>query len=149
MSRHPVGIIHAHGELAADHLLLFRVLRARADLERNAVLTGELTAPLLTLHTTADWVVPVQNEHAFAAIAAGPQLRQLYVHRAGHCAFTDAEMLTALDVLFARIQHGRWPAAAPAALNAAARRLGPAYAGFAASRAVPLKAPPAFTSGKF
>ena len=55
-------------------------------------------------------------------------------------------MLTALRVLFARIDHGRWPhATAPAALNAAARRLGPAYDGFASSRqAVPLKAPPAF-----
>jgi len=105
--------------------------------------------PLLTLHTTADWVVPVENERAFAAIAAGPLLRQLYIRRAGHCAFTDAEMLTALDMLFARIHHGRWPSAAPAALNAAARRLGPAYAGFAASRAVPLKAPPAFIDHAF
>jgi pimeloyl-ACP methyl ester carboxylesterase len=120
--------------------------RARAYLERNAVLNGKLGAPLLTLHTTADWVVPVQNEHAFAAVAAGPLLRQLYVRRAGHCAFTDAEMLTALDVLFTRIDSGRWPGASPALLNAAAGRLGPAYAGFAASRAVPLKAPAAFTA---
>jgi Prolyl oligopeptidase family len=125
--------------------------RARAYLERNAVLDGELDAPLLTLHTTADWIVPVQHEHAFAAAAAGAGrgalLRRLFVRRAGHCAFTDAEMLTALDVLFARIAHGRWPATtAPAALNAAARRLGPAYAGFASSRPVPLKAPPAFAA---
>ena len=119
---------------------------AQAYLQRNAVLNGNLNVPLLTLHTTADWVVPVQNESAFAAIAGGPLLRRLYIRRAGHCAFTDAEMLTALDLLFARIHHGRWPSAAPAALNAAARRLGPAYDGFAASRAVPLKAPPAFTA---
>src|SRR5690349_8367675 len=118
--------------------------RARAYLERNAVLNGKLGVPLLTLHTTADWVVPVQNEHAFAAVAAGPLLRQLYVRRAGHCAFTDAEMLTALDVLFARIDGGRWPDTTR--LNTAARRLGPAYDGFASSRAVPLKAPPAFTA---
>jgi len=118
--------------------------RAQGYLERNAILSGKLNAPLLTIHTTADWVVPVQNEHAFAAIAAGPRLRQLYIRRAGHCAFTDAEMLTALDVLFARIHQGRWPAGTPATLNAAARSLGPAYDGFAASRAVPLRAPPAF-----
>jgi len=118
--------------------------RAQGYLVRNAVLSGKLSAPLLTLHTTADWVVPVENEQAFAAIAAGPRLRQFYIRRAGHCAFTDAEMLTALDVLFARIHQGRWPAGTPATLNAAARSLGPAYDGFAASRAVPLRAPPAF-----
>jgi hypothetical protein len=124
---------------------------ARAYLERNVVLDGELDAPLLTLHTTADWIVPYQHEQAFAAVAAragrGGLLRRLFVRRAGHCAFTDAEMLTALDVLITRIDRGRWPLTiAPAALNAAARRLGPAYDGLAWSRAVPLKAPPAFTA---
>jgi hypothetical protein len=119
--------------------------RARAYLERNIGLTGELSAPLLTLHTTADWIVPYENEQTFAAtVSRRALLRQLYVRRAGHCAFTDAEMLTALDVLFRRIDDGRWPDTT--ALNAAARRLGPAYAGFASSRAVPLKAPPAFTA---
>ena len=53
-------------------------------------------------------------------------------------------MLTALDVLFARIDRGRWPDTNR--LNVAARRLGPAYDGFASTRAVPLKAPPAFTA---
>ena len=119
--------------------------RARAYLERNVVLTGELSAPLLTLHTTADWIVPYENEQAFAAnVDRRALLRQLYVRRAGHCAFTDAEMLTALDLLFARIDRGRWPRTT--GLNAVARRLGPAYDGFASTRAVPLKAPPAFTA---
>jgi pimeloyl-ACP methyl ester carboxylesterase len=119
--------------------------RARGYLQRNLVPGSRLAVPLLTLHTTADWIVPFQNERAFAeAVGRSALLHQLYVRRAGHCAFTDAEMLTALDVLFARIDRGRWPATT--ALNAAARRLGPAYAGFASSRAVPLKAPPAFTA---
>ncbi len=125
--------------------------RARAYLERNVVLDGELDAPLLTLHTTADWIVPYQNEQAVAAAVAGTGrgalLRRLYVRRAGHCAFTDAEMLTALQVLFTRIDRGRWPSStSPAVLNAATRRLGPAFAGFASTRGVPLKAPPAFTA---
>jgi hypothetical protein len=125
--------------------------RARAYLERNVVLDGELNAPLLTLHTTADWIVPYQNEQAIAAAVAGrgrsARLRRLYVRRAGHCAFTDAEMLTALEVLFARIDYGHWPGTtSPGALNAAARRLGPVYDGFASSRGLPLRAPPAFTA---
>jgi alpha-beta hydrolase superfamily lysophospholipase len=124
--------------------------RARSYLERNIVFDGALQAPLLTLHTTSDWIVPYQHEQAFAAAVdgagRGALLRRLYVRRAGHCAFTDAEMLTALRVLFERIDRGRWPRAiGRAALNAAARRLGPAYDGFASSRrAVALKAPPAF-----
>jgi hypothetical protein len=130
---------------------IFAQPRARAYLERNVVLDGELNAPLLTLHTTADWIVPYQNEQAIAAAVAGrgrsARLRRLYVRRAGHCAFTDAEMLTALEVLFARIDYGHWPGTtSPSALNAAARRLGPVYDGFASSRGLPLRAPPAFTA---
>ena len=126
-------------------------VRARAYLERNIVFDGELDAPLLTLHTTADWVVPDQHEQAFATVVSGAGrgalLRRLFVRRAGHCAFTDAEMLTALRVLFARIDHGRWPGIAPAALDAAAGRLGAAYDGFATTRpSVPLKAPPEFAA---
>jgi alpha-beta hydrolase superfamily lysophospholipase len=125
--------------------------RARAYLERNVVFSGELPAPLLTLHTTADWIVPDEHEQAFAAAVTragrGALLRRLYVHRAGHCAFTDAETLAALDVLLTRIDRGRWPSTASAALDGAARRLGPAYDGFASTRpSVPLKAPPAFTA---
>jgi dienelactone hydrolase len=123
--------------------------RARSYLERNVVFDGAVSAPLLTLHTTADWIVPDENEQAFAAAVDragdGAQLRRLFVRRAGHCAFTDAETLTALHVLFTRIDRGRWPSTAPATLDTAARRLGAGYDGFAATRPrVALDAPPAF-----
>ena len=36
-------------------------------------------------------------------------LKQLWVDRPGHCTFTDAERLAALDVLLERIDRGRWP----------------------------------------
>jgi len=52
-------------------------------------------------------------------------LRQLHVHRGGHCTFTFAEVLTALDVIVGRIESGTWPPLEPVALNAAANRLGP------------------------
>jgi hypothetical protein len=49
-------------------------------------------------------------------------LRQTFIHRAGHCAFTEAETVAAVQVLLRRLDTGRWDDAAlqPAALNAAA-----------------------------
>ena len=49
-------------------------------------------------------------------------LRQTFIHRAGHCAFTEAETVAALQVLLERLDTGQWDESAlqPAALNAAA-----------------------------
>jgi len=48
------------------------------------------------------------------------------VHRAGHCTFSAAETIAALQVLLQRIDTGRWddPALQPAALNSAAQAQG-------------------------
>jgi hypothetical protein len=51
-------------------------------------------------------------------------LRQLFVHRAGHCTFTPAETIAAFQSLVKRIDRGQWPNLAPAALNADARGVG-------------------------
>jgi hypothetical protein len=48
------------------------------------------------------------------------------VHRAYHCAFTSAEMLTAFHVLIQRLKTGRWgDSTEPALLNQEAAALGP------------------------
>jgi len=63
------------------------------------------------------------------------------VHRAGHCAFTEAETVAALQVLLERLDTGHWDDAAlqPAALNASAlAQGGPENVFFGAA------APPAF-----
>jgi hypothetical protein len=89
--------------------------------------------PVLTMHTTDDGLVVPQNETAYADVvrAAGRQdlLRQLFVHRAGHCAFTSAEVITAIKVMFARLSSGAWddPGLQPVVLDSAARALGPSY----------------------
>jgi hypothetical protein len=56
-------------------------------------------------------------------------LREIFVHRAGHCTFTPAETITAVQVLLNRLGTGRWDREAldPASLNARAAALGPAY----------------------
>ena len=103
---------------------------AVAYLERNVSFDGNLSVPVLTLHTTADGLVVAQDETAYADVvrSAGRQdlLRQVFVQRAGHCAFTSAEVIALIEVLLKRLDTGQWDAAAltPAALNAAASALG-------------------------
>ncbi|CAN5599778.1 alpha/beta hydrolase [soil metagenome] len=102
---------------------------ALAYLERHVIFSGDLGGvPVLTVHTDGDGLVTPDNERAYAEVVAhaGHQdhLRQLYVHRAGHCTMTVAEILAALDVLIERIEAGRWPDHDPGTMNAAAGRLG-------------------------
>ena len=73
-------------------------------------------------------------------------LRQIFVHRAGHCAFTPAETITAVQTLLNRLGTGHWNRAAltPAALNAQAAALGPAYNIFSHGQQLSRRPPPAF-----
>ncbi len=103
---------------------------ATAYLERHIVMSGDLgDVPVLTVHTDGDGLVTPDNQWAYADVVghAGQQelLRQVYVHRAGHCTFTFAEILTALDVLVERIESGTWPRLVPATLNSGAAAFGP------------------------
>jgi pimeloyl-ACP methyl ester carboxylesterase len=83
-----------------------------AAMERTSTNTGRLAVPLLDIHTTSDQLVPVEQESAFAdkVRAAGDSalLRQAYVARQGHCNFTTAEIVAALDTVNARISSGHW-----------------------------------------
>ncbi len=88
-----------------------------------------LEVPLLNMHTTADNLVPVEQENRFAARVRasgdGALLRQAYVERQGHCAFTTAETVAALHALEHRVDTGRWDdVATPAALQKSATALG-------------------------
>src|SRR5713101_353029 len=98
-------------------------------LEQNIVFNGDIEFPVLTLHTTGDGLVSNQNENAYRDVVdeAGNQrfLRQTFVHRAGHCTFTPAETVTALENLIQRMDTGIWPELNPDTLNAEAALLGP------------------------
>ncbi len=69
---------------------------------------------MLTLHTTGDGVVSAENEKAYATVVHeannSNMLRERFIHRAGHCEFSPAEMITALQKLEMRLAKGRWPA---------------------------------------
>jgi pimeloyl-ACP methyl ester carboxylesterase len=100
-------------------------------LEKNISFDGQLQVPVLSVHTVGDGLVIPANEEAYAAVvsaaAKGDMLRQVFVNRAGHCAFTPAETIAAFQALLKRIDTGRWDDTSlqPAPLNSAAADLRP------------------------
>jgi pimeloyl-ACP methyl ester carboxylesterase len=104
-------------------------LTANADIEpsnqglrwmlRTSTPTGELQVPLLATHTTVDLLAPVeyQEEYAETVRQAGRNslFRQAFVSRAGHCNFTVAENIAAIEALDRRLQTGHWGSAATTA----------------------------------
>ena len=144
-------------DLAADLARVQAAPRISADpaavdyLDRNISFNGHLGVPVLSLHTTGDGLVVVENEAAYAdVVAAGPDgdmLRQLYVHRANHCIFTPAEQIVAFQHLFYRIDHGGWSSLDPNATNPQAELLGVKYnGGQLPGSASPITVPPAFVA---
>jgi pimeloyl-ACP methyl ester carboxylesterase len=102
---------------------------AAAYVAKYITYNGQLNMPVLTLHTTGDGLVEVTDENAYASVvrSAGDNsmLRQVFVHRAGHCAFTPAETITAFQTLIHRLDTGRWEdSTSPATMNTEAEALG-------------------------
>ena len=124
-------------DLDADLKTLDETARISADpvavhyLERNIIFDGEIHIPVLTLHTKGDGLVVVQNESAYKNVVDeagnGEFLRRTFVSRAGHCAFTPAETIAAVQKLINRLDTGRWPDVDAANLNKAAAAQGPFF----------------------
>jgi pimeloyl-ACP methyl ester carboxylesterase len=97
-------------------------------LEHNIIFNGEIAIPVLTLHTKGDGLVVVEDESAYKDVVDrehnGAFLRQVFVHRAGHCEFTPAETVVAFRALISRLDTGEWPALGSDVLNKTARALG-------------------------
>jgi pimeloyl-ACP methyl ester carboxylesterase len=110
---------------------------------------GDISIPVLTMHTTGDGLVVPENEQAYRSVVDqaghGSLLRQIFVARAGHCAFTPAETITAVQTLLNRLSTGHWNVPSPAGLNTEAANLGPQYNVFEINGSVQA-VPPAFTS---
>jgi pimeloyl-ACP methyl ester carboxylesterase len=124
-------------DLDADLEMLQDAPRIRADppalhyLETNIIFDGQIGIPVLTMHTKGDGLVVVQNESAYDNVVneAGNSdfLRQTFVHRAGHCAFTPAETFAAVQSLLFRLNTGTWGSLDPTSMNATASALGPLF----------------------
>jgi len=139
--------------LDADLAMLKSAPRIAADpgaltyLSDNIIYNGQLPFPVLTLHTTGDGLVPVEDERAYAKVVHEANdsalLRQTFVHRAGHCEFTPAETIAALQTLEFRVATGRWRDLTISDLNSEAAALGPEFNVIDANGSL-APAPPAF-----
>jgi hypothetical protein len=122
-------------DLLADLNTLNATQRIAADpaavqyLSQNIIFNGQIHIPVLTLHTVGDGLVINENETAYSTVVAEAGnsrfLRHTFVNRAGHCAFTPAETVTAVGVLMNRLQTGQWAPIIPSVLNTEAAALGP------------------------
>jgi hypothetical protein len=106
--------------------------KAVAYLDRFISFNGNLSVPVLTMHTIGDGLVVPQEETAYSDVvrAAGKQdlLRQVYVQRAGHCAFSEAETITVITAMIARLESGGWNVPlSEATMNTVAAGLGEEY----------------------
>jgi len=121
--------------LESDLNRLAAAARIQADpgalqyLSTYTIFNGNLNIPVLTLHTTGDGWVVNQNEQAYASVVRVAKdsslLREIFVHRAGHCTFTPAETLTAFQTLLHRLDTGKWDDSTnPDLLNQEAAALG-------------------------
>jgi pimeloyl-ACP methyl ester carboxylesterase len=140
-------------DLDADLKTLNDAARISADpeavryLETNIIFDGQIHFPVLTLHTKGDGLVVVQNESAYKSVVdeAGNAefLRRTFVDRAGHCAFTPAETIAAVQTLLNRLNTGKWQNVDATDLNNAAAALGPGFNIFGTPQGI-VAVPPAY-----
>jgi pimeloyl-ACP methyl ester carboxylesterase len=100
----------------------------------TSVNTGRLQVPELDVHTVSDQLAPVPFEATYAERVAlagsSPLLRQVYVNAIGHCNFTDADMVAAIDAMNTVVIEHHWtPGVTVTALNNAANALDPSLGG--------------------
>lgn len=89
--------------------------QARAYLRRYYTPTGRIVAPVLTLHTTYDPLVPGQELNEYDEIVAEAGTQDLFVAHFvaanGHCVFTPAQLDTAFDELLRWVREHKKPIA--------------------------------------
>src|SRR5258708_4345434 len=119
-------------------------------LARYISFNGDISVPVLTMHTTGDGLVIPENEQAYASVVRKAHdsrlLRQVFLSPPRHRAFPPAEAVTPAQKLLRRLATGHWDdqALEPGSMNAAAAALGPADNIFPSGGQI-VATPPAFT----
>lgn len=90
---------------------------------------GEPKVPALRIHTHGDKAVPVSLVQGYDGLVAakgyGAHYRTAFVNAPGHCTFTAAESMAAIETVMRRIDSGQWGDTSAEAMNALARTLAP------------------------
>ncbi|WP_169984461.1 hypothetical protein [Microbispora sp. H10836] len=88
---------------------------------------GSLGVPVLTMHERGDNYPTVTQARAYSDVVRhagkGAMLRQAFVDRPGHCRYTGAELVAAVQTLRNRVVTGRWTDVDAHQLNKLAARL--------------------------
>ncbi len=90
---------------------------------QSSLYKAELRAPIVAIADDGDSRVSVANLTSFPLLAqengwnSANDFLPLYVTWAGHCNFTEAEVLTGLDQLVNRLNVGHWGVHSPEVLN--------------------------------
>jgi pimeloyl-ACP methyl ester carboxylesterase len=84
-----------------------------SNFNKGNEITGDLQIPMLTMHTTGDWQVPVNQQQilrqAVDDAGKGDLLVQRIVREPSHCAFLDSEWEQGLEDLIAWVERGTKP----------------------------------------
>jgi len=116
----------AHLDLQSDLKALAQAPRLTADPKALAyvasgIFNGDLNVPVITVNGIGDAISVVASQSAYeeAVKAAGKsaQLRQVYTASAGHCGFTPAESVAAINTLMHRLQTGQWEGTSAQSMN--------------------------------
>lgn len=88
---------------------------------------GDPKIPVLRLHMAGDQAVPPSLVEGYLAEVKrhGKEelVRTAYVDAAGHCNYTAAEQVEAIETMMKRLDTGKWPSTTPAELNKRAAAL--------------------------
>ena len=113
----------AHLRLADDLARLAAAPRIAASpeavgyMQANYTPTGALGVPMVAMHTVGDGLTSPSLERGYRDLVAqagrSSLLLDLFVDRAGHCDFSDAEYRHALSVLETRLDRAGWAEIAP------------------------------------
>ena len=79
--------------------------------------SGDISFPVMTLHSMRDPVVPLFHEDGYGTLAPEAWLVQRTVNSFGHCAINQQEVLTAFDDLVRWVKYGERPAGGDATIR--------------------------------
>jgi pimeloyl-ACP methyl ester carboxylesterase len=84
-----------------------------ANFNEGNLVTGDLRMPMLTIHTTGDWQVPIDQQHtlrrAVESAGKGDLLVQRAIRAPEHCGFMESEWARGLEDLRAWVERGVRP----------------------------------------